>query len=30
MPLYVDGYVIPLPRKNVEACRRIARTHREP
>ena len=24
MPLYVDGYVIPLPRRKVEAYRRIA------
>jgi uncharacterized protein YbaA (DUF1428 family) len=22
---YVDGFLIPVPRKNIEACRRIAR-----
>ena len=25
MPLYVDGYVIPIPRRGVQAYRRIAR-----
>jgi uncharacterized protein YbaA (DUF1428 family) len=25
MPLYVDGFVLPLPKKNVEAYRQIAR-----
>ena len=25
MPVYVDGFVIPLPKKNVEAYRKIAR-----
>jgi uncharacterized protein YbaA (DUF1428 family) len=24
MPLYVDGYVLPIPRRNVQAYRRIA------
>ena len=26
MPSYVDGFVVPVPRKNIEAYRRLART----
>lgn len=25
MPRYVDGYILPIPKKNVETCRRMAR-----
>ena len=29
MARYVDGYVLPVPRKNVEAYRRVALEYRE-